>query len=187
MQIPPEIGYHNVDKSDFIDAQIREHIDKLDRLFDRLITVRARVEAVSRQHRTGNLYTIHIEIGVPGKDLVVSQEPHHPGDKYHNADLRTAVRDAFAAAERQLIEYKRQLNGGVKPHETEFLGQVTQIDPANDHGFLLTKEGTQLYFHRNSLITGDFDKLKRGDSVHYVEAMGDTGPTAKKVWLAEGR
>jgi cold shock CspA family protein len=40
-----------------------------------------------------------------------------------------------------------------------------------------------LYFHRNSLLAGDFDKLKRGDEVRYVEAMGDTGPTARKVWL----
>jgi len=34
-------------------------------------------------------------------------------------------------------------------------------------------------------MNGGFDKLKRGDPVHFVEGMGDTGPTASKVWPAE--
>jgi hypothetical protein len=31
------------------------------------------------------------------------------------------------------------------------------------------------------VLSGDFDNLKAGDSVHYVEAVGDTGPIATKV------
>jgi cold shock CspA family protein len=38
-----------------------------------------------------------------------------------------------------------------------------------------------LYFHRNSVLNGDFAQLRRGTEVHYIEAMGDTGPTASKV------
>jgi hypothetical protein len=38
-------------------------------------------------------------------------------------------------------------------------------------------------FHRNSLLSGGFDALERGDEVYYVEDMGDTGPTASKVWV----
>lgn len=49
-----------------------------------------------------------------------------------------------------------------------------------------TAEGGLLYFHRNSLLSGDFDKLRRGDEVHYVEDAGDTGPTASKVRLKSG-
>jgi cold shock CspA family protein len=45
----------------------------------------------------------------------------------------------------------------------------------------MTKEGGLLYFHRNSVLTGNFDGLRRGDDVTYVEEMGDTGPTASKV------
>ncbi len=55
------------------------------------------------------------------------------------------------------------------------------MQPEKDHGFLMTKEGGLLYFHRNSVLAGDFDALKRGDEVHYVEEMGDTGPLATKV------
>ena len=34
-------------------------------------------------------------------------------------------------------------------------------------------------------MDGQWEKLKRGDPVHFVEGDGDTGPTATKVWLAE--
>ena len=45
----------------------------------------------------------------------------------------------------------------------------------------MTKEGGLLYFHRNSLLTGAFDDLERGDDVYYNEDVGDTGPIATKV------
>jgi hypothetical protein len=38
-----------------------------------------------------------------------------------------------------------------------------------------------LYFHRNSLLSGHFDSLTRGDELYYVEDVGDTGPIATKV------
>ena len=64
---------------------------------------------------------------------------------------------------------------------TSRLGQIAEIRPEQDFGFLLTKEGGLLYFHRNSLLSGDFDDLKRGDEVYYIEDVGDTGPIAAKV------
>jgi hypothetical protein len=37
------------------------------------------------------------------------------------------------------------------------------------------------------VLTGDFDRLDRGDEVYYVEDIGDTGPIASKVRVkAEG-
>ena len=74
----------------------------------------------------------------------------------------------------------------MKPHDAAFAGQVSQLYPAEDHGFVLTHEGSQLYFHRNSLIQRDFDRLKVGDRVHFVETVGDAGPIASKVWRVEG-
>jgi len=63
-------------------------------------------------------------------------------------------------------------------------GQVAQITPGEDHAFILNNLGTQLYFHRDSLTRGEFEALKVGDPVHYVEEAGDAGPVATKVWPA---
>ncbi len=181
MEVPLEINFHNLDKTEWAEADIRSRVVKLNKIYDRLTACRVSVEAPHRQHRTGNLFEVRIEMTVPGKTLMVDKEPHHAKEKYATADLRVAIRDAFKAAERQLKSFKQQISGEVKPHEAQFHGHVTQIVPEQDHGFLLNKEGSQLYFHRNSVLRGDFDSIKPGDVVHYVEEIGDTGPIATKV------
>jgi len=183
MQTPLEITFHNLPSSAWIEAAIREHVAKLDKLYPRLVGCRVSVEALHRQHRTGNIFEVHVELIVPGRELAVSHEPHRAKEKYAHPDLRRSLRDAFAAAERQLVDFKQQRSGEVKLHEAPFEGQISQLYPDDEHGFILTNEGSQLYFHRNSVMNADFAKLKRGDAVHYVAADGDTGPIARKVWL----
>src|SRR5262249_3439228 len=105
--------------------------------------------------------------------------------RYQHPDLHKAINEAFRIAERRLLDLKEQRGDRSKgvAHESEqqFLGQVAEIDHHQDFGFLLTKEGRLLYFHRNALLSCDFAKLERGDEVHYVEDFGDTGPIATKV------
>lgn len=182
MERPLDIGFHNMPPSPEIEAEIRQRVDKLERRYANLIGCRVTVEALHNQHRTGNMHEVHIVLSVPGRDLVVSREPHRPGDRYARPDIRTALRDAFEAAERQLETYK-----GVKradtsgPSGSALTGQVTQLLPGEDHGFILNALGTQLYFHRDSVTNGAFEDLTIGQSVHYVEEEGDAGPVATKV------
>ena len=183
MDIPLEITFHNLTPSPSLEVDIRERVDKLQKIYGRLVGCRVSVEALHEQHRTGNIYEVHIEMRVPGDELVVSRPPHRAKERYASPDVRTSVRDAFKAAESQLKEFKQQQYGEVKTHPVLFQGQVSQIYPAEDYGFILTNDGRQLYFHRNSVMSEHFDDLKRGDPVHYVEASGDTGPTASKVWI----
>lgn len=185
MDVPVEIVFHNMPASPALEAEIRDRVEKLDRRYEHLVGCRVSVEQLHRRHQTGNLYEVHIEMRVPGDDIVVSREPHRAREKFMDPDVGLAVRTAFKAAERRLSDYKRKQRGEVKPHDSFFAGQITQLYPAEDHGFLLTHEGTQLYFHRNSMVQRDFDALRVGDRVHFVETVGDTGPIASKVWKAE--
>jgi cold shock CspA family protein/ribosome-associated translation inhibitor RaiA len=188
VQVPIEIGFHNIPSIPWAEEEIRARIAKLEQIFDRLIACRVRVD--QRVNKENVPPVVRIEMGVPGKDLVVSHEPDFLQHKFQKPDLRNAINEAFRIAEDQLAEYKRQLQGRSKVihHDgpNQFLGQVAEIDPAGDFGFILTKEGGMLYFHRNSLLSGDFGSLRRGDEVHYVEEMGDTGPTASKVRVKNG-
>jgi ribosome-associated translation inhibitor RaiA/cold shock CspA family protein len=183
MEEPLEIVFHNLEPSAALEAEIRERFAKLERRYDRLVACRISVEALHKQHRTGNVYEVHIDMLVPGGELVVSKEPHKAKERYANPDVYTSVRDAFKAAERQLKRFKRQLREDLQPGEPLFQGQVAEMHPEEDWGYLLTKEGALLYFHRNAVLDDSFDDLERGDVVHYIEAMGETGPTAAKVWL----
>jgi len=186
MQVPLEVAFHNIESSPWADAEIRERVATLEKIYDRLTSCRVRVDQRA-QNSSGTIPpVVHIELGIPGhKDLVVSHEPDHLQRKFQRPDLRNAIHEAFRIAEQRLGQFKDQLKDrtAVGTHEAanEMRGQVAEITPTQDFGFLLMASGSLLYFHRNSVLAGDFDKLKVGDEVHYVEEMGDTGPTAKKV------
>jgi ribosome-associated translation inhibitor RaiA len=186
MQIQPEIAFHNCEKVDWAEDQILDHIERLEEIYDRLITCRVRVD--QRNDNTNHTIppVVRIEISVPGhKDIVVAHEPGHLQRKFQAPDLKNAIHEAFRIAEDRLSRYKDQLTDRTAPgtHEaaSERLGQIAELTPAEDFGFLLTASGSLLYFHRNSLLSGSFDRLERGDEVYYVEGLGDTGPTATKV------
>ena len=147
----------------------------------------SRRPAREKRHRH-NSARVRIELGIPGhKELVVSHEPEHLERKFQRPDLHNAIHEAFRIAERQLRDLKEQRERRTKePHhdsENQALGQVAELAPERNQGFLMTKEGGLLYFHRNAILTGDFDKLRRGDEVYYIEDVGDTGPMATKVWV----
>lgn len=182
MDRPLEIAFHNMPSSNRVEAEIRQHVEKLERRFDHLIGCRVSVEALHQQHQTGNLHEVHIILSVPGRDLAVSREPQKAKERYAHPDVHTSLRDAFKAAERQLEAFKgKQREDTSKPGAGAMAGEVTQIEPGEDHGFILTNTGTQLYFHRDSVTGGRFEDLREGDRVHYVEEQGDAGPTATKI------
>jgi ribosome-associated translation inhibitor RaiA/cold shock CspA family protein len=190
MQVPMEIAFHNIDKSDWAENAIRDHVARLEDIYDRLITCRVRVERRAVNANNTIPPVVRIEISVPGhKDIVVAHEPDHLQRKFQAPDLGNAINEAFRIAERRLSQHKEQLadRTAAGQHEAanEFLGQVAEMNPDRDFGFLMTKEGGLLYFHRNSVLSGDFDSFERGQEVHYVEDVGDTGPIATKVRVKE--
>ena len=66
MEIPLELAFHGLDHSDWAATEIRKRVGKLVRLHDRMTAVRVRVELEGRQHRTGNLFVVRIEMRLPG-------------------------------------------------------------------------------------------------------------------------
>ncbi|MDJ0387566.1 HPF/RaiA family ribosome-associated protein [Roseomonas sp. E05] len=188
MDRPLEIAFHNMPSSSALEAEIRQGVDKLQKRYSHLIGCRVSVEALHQQHQTGNVYEVHIVLSVPGRDLAVSREPQRAKERYANPDVRTSLRDAFKAAERQLESFKGKLREDTtKPSAEAMAGQVTLIEPGQDHGFILTNTGTQLYFHRDSVTDGRFEDLRQGDRVHYVEEQGGAGPTATKIRTATSK
>jgi ribosome-associated translation inhibitor RaiA/cold shock CspA family protein len=180
MQVPLEVAFHNFTAGDAIENHIRSRVARLERLYRGLNSCRVRVDCPAKKTNDSIPPVVRIEMGVArGNDLVVNHEPR----RYQSPDVRNAINAAFRIAERRLVEFKNQVQRKTKQsrHDeaNQFLGVVTEL--TDDHGFLRSKEGGSLYFHRNGVLAGDFDRLKAGDAVHYVETVGDTGPIATKV------
>ena len=190
LQVPLEIAFHNIESSPRAEEEIRARVSELERLYDRLVSCRVRIDQRAKD-RSGTIPpVVHIELGIAGRgDVAVSHEPDHLLRKYQHPDLHKAISEAFRIAERRLLDVKKLRDDRSKapPHdvESQSLGEVVEVAPEQDFGFLTTKEGGLLYFHRNSMLSGDFDHLARGDEVHYNEDIGDTGPIATKVRLKQ--
>jgi len=186
LKVPLEIAFHNLGSSPWAEDEIRARVAKLEKVYDRLVSCRVRVDQRANNSNGTIPPVVHIELGIPGHvDLMVSHEPDYLQRKFQTPDLHNAINEAFRIAEDRLTELKARREDRTKEafHDVgnQSLGQVAEITPQEDFGFLLTKEGSLLYFHRNSVLVGDFGALQRGDEVYYVEDLGDTGPTASKV------
>ena len=189
MDVPVQIAFHHAAKPEWIEEELRARAARLESMEPRLVGCRITVD--QRADNPGHTIppVVRIELDMPGTaPLIVAHEPDRLQQKYQAPDLRTAVHDAFSIAERQLESWKEQRNSRTKSvhhdAQNQYLGQVAEVHAEGDYGFLMSKEGSLLYFHRNSLLSGQLEDLRIGDEVHYVETIGDTGPLAVKIRAA---
>ena len=176
MKITPQITLKNVPHSDAVEAKIREKMAKLEKFNGRIMGCRVAVEESQRRQHQGKLFSVHIDVTVPGRELVVNRVEHE--------DCYIAIRDAFDAARRQLEEHGRKRRGDVKTHAEVPRGKVAKIFPFDGYGFITTSDGREIYFHRNSVIEPTFDRLEEGAEVAFLEEQGNDGPQAIRVALA---
>lgn len=183
MQIPLQITFRDMPPSEAVEANIKEKVQKLEHFADNITSCRVVLEAPHKHQHKGQLFSVHIDITLPGKEIVVSR---HPDAHHAHEDVYVAIRDAFNAARRQLEDHGRRHRGHVKYHEAEPHGHISQLMPEQDYGLIQTPDGREIYFHRNSVIDANFDKLEIGASVHFTETNGDMGPQASTVHI-EGK
>lgn len=186
MDIPLQIAFHRAEKPAWAEGEIRSRVARLSDIHRHIVGCRVTVDQRASDTDGKIPPVVRIEVSLPGvAPLVVAYEPERLQQTYQNPDLGNAINHAFSIAEHRLAEWKERRAGRTREpqhdSQNQYLGQVAEMHPEEDHGFLLTKEGGLLYFHRNALLSGDFDALGRGDELHYVEEMGDTGPLASKV------
>ena len=104
MQQEVQVTFHNIEHSDAIESDIRNRVEKLSALYNRMIGCRVVVDSPHRNHAKGKTYSIKIEMALPGQELVVNREP--VGDFQH------AVSEAFDVAKRRLKDFAdKQRNG----------------------------------------------------------------------------
>ena len=178
MQKPLQVNFRHMDPSPAVEDRIREEVDKLETFCDKIIGCRVTFESPHQHHRHGKLYLVRIDLTVPGREIVVNREHH---DKHSHEDPYVAIRDAFSAARRQLQDYVRHEQGHVKVHEERTTGSVTRLFTEDDYGFIASEDGTEVYFHRNSVLADRFGKLVIGSPVRFVLEQGAEGPQASTV------
>ncbi len=184
MQIPLEISYRDVEKSEEIDSLIRQKAEKLDRMFENIISCRVMVEKIQLHNRTAQPFRVRIDLKVPpGHELVVSRDSSRTN---LHLDLGAEIRWAFDAAERMLKELREKQRQDVKYHpQQQIQGIIERIFYNDNTGFIRSIDGRQIFFHKNSVLHIAFESLKVGMGVRFVEEQGEKGPQASTVQVVD--
>lgn len=196
MILPIQISFRNMDPSEAVEARVREEASKLETFYQGIMRCRVVVELPHKHHRKGDLYHVRIDMTVPGAELVVKKEPSlHANLRQSDAekqsksyeahaahkDVFVVIRDAFKEARRQLQDYARRVRGQTKVHEPQATARISKLFPEEGYGFLETVDGSEIYFHKNSVLNDAFNGLTIGKRVTFSEELGEKGAQASTV------
>jgi ribosomal subunit interface protein len=113
MQTPLEIAFQNSEPSEAVRSEIERQAKRLEKFFDRITSCRVTVIVPQTRHRHGDLFKIDIRIALPEhKDVIVSRTH---GDAQEHEHVLVAIKDAFAAAQRQIEDCAREMRSPAKP------------------------------------------------------------------------
>jgi len=184
MQVPVEISYRDINKTNLIDDLIREKVKKLERVCDYMTSCRVAVEKPQGAINVGSPFRIRINMRVPpGHELIVERKP---GEGDMADSLEKVIRYAFDAAKKQLEKLVEIQRKDVKQHpQQEVAAIIDRINYTGGYGFLRTIDGREIYFHKNSVLNKEFDKLEIGAGVNYYEEQGEEGPQASTVHVIQ--
>ena len=110
MQTPLRITFRHMNNSAALEARVREHVEHLERLHDRIIGCDVLIGAPAGRHQHGEPFDVRINLNLPEANLHVGSEGSDPT----RLDVYAAVNDAFASLERML---KRHNDGRQRQRE----------------------------------------------------------------------
>ncbi len=193
---PLQITFRNAEAQPQVESLIRAEVARLAKFYKRIMACRVAVGNPHRHHHEGNPYHVRIDITMPGGELVIRHAPTRRGTARQSGELgmrkhleirephkgiRMAIHEAFKEAGRRLQDYARRQRGDVKSIDVLPRARVTQLFPDKDSGFLITADGRDIYFHKDSVLNDGFSRLRVGSLVAFAEEQGDRGPQASSV------
>lgn len=181
MQVPLEISFKDIDKTPDLEELINQKVDKLEKICDHIISCRVMVERPQKYPDRGNPHRVRVDITVPPSHEIVAKQTASEGEMHD--PLPVIISKTFQAAERQLKELTERQRGEVKTHPNQqAMGIVQRLFPEENYGFIKTVDtGEDIYFHRNSVLNDDYDRLVVGAGVRFMAQEGEKGLQASTV------
>jgi len=105
--VPLSIVFRNMEASVSVQAGALRHAAKLERKYGRIVSCRVTVEAPPLRQRKGRLFRATVELLLPGREISAKSADE---SRHAHEDATAALRDAFAAAERQLQDHVRRIS-----------------------------------------------------------------------------
>ena len=184
MQKPLEITFRDVERNDNLLDLIEDEVNKLEKIHDNLIGGHLAVEKPHKHPNSGSPYRVRLAIEAPGSPEIVVI--HKPREGKMHEDLPVVIRNVFDTTRRRLKKLLDKQRGDTKVHPKQQAGAVvSKIFPEEGYGFLRTIDNREIFFHRNSVLQDDFDRLEIGTGVSFTEEMGQKGLQASTVHIED--
>ena len=116
MQIPLDVTFRHCEPSEAIRAEIAAQAQRLGKFGSRIVSCHVVVNGPQTRHKKGDPFEIQIRIAMPERKEVAVDRRH--GDAGEREHPLVAIREAFAAAERQVEDAAQEMRGEVKAHAT---------------------------------------------------------------------
>lgn len=100
MQLPVEITYRGIQKSEEIERVVLEKAARLEKFCDHINRCDVVIEQPNHGHKKGNPVRVRIDVTVPPGHELVADESQTESDSHE--PLTKAMHDAFKTMERQL-------------------------------------------------------------------------------------
>lgn len=179
--MPIQVTFHGVSSTDALATYIAKKAKKLDEMYGRIVQCRVAFEVPHRHSREGRRYRVTIDVRFPGEELAISRDL---GES--ELDAYATIDDAFDEAKRRLHDHAAIRRGEVKSHDDARRGWISKLFNYEGYGFIESDDGQEIYFHRNAVLRGAFERLKRGARVKFLEEDGDDGVHATSISLLRG-
>lgn len=180
MNVPLEVTFRGIEKTAEIEALIRANAEKLEKVCSYVSSCRVVVERDQQHQRMGRPFRVRLDITVPpGKEFAVRRESTE--GSLHDP-LTLVINEAFKAAARRLkktVDLQREEIRTVPLKAAQ--GIISKVFPDDGYGFIAMHDGSELYFHANSLVNGGFERLAPGMAVSFTAVEDANGARASTV------
>jgi len=179
-QLVPEIIFHDVDRSVWIENYVGDRLSKLERFAQGITRCHVTLKQEQASHAKANLYSVLVEVRLPPHHDLVATKQKEIVDMPEQ--LLALINEAFGAIERQVKRTASLRRGEEKVHQGQPHGLVDKL--FDDYGFLRTVgDDRQIYFHRHSVLHEDFERLEVGTEVRFSAEEGEKGLQASSVQI----
>ena len=173
-----KVEARNVELKKGWQIKIDEEKEKLIRHYAGFVLhLRVAIEATTH-HKEGG-FEVKVVASVPNDTVVVQRK----GELVR--PLLIEAFDVLSLQLKEILRKKRKAKKHPEPQaEMDSVGIVHKVSPHESYGFITTFDDREIYFHENALKNVTIDDLTEGDSVIFGESLGDKGPQASWVRVA---
>ncbi|HUQ26443.1 MAG TPA: HPF/RaiA family ribosome-associated protein [Burkholderiales bacterium] len=176
-----QVIFHDVQRSQWVEDYITERAARLARFAADITSCRVTLSQEQASRHKGNRYSVLVEVRVPPQHDLAVRKQKDVLDMQQQ--LPALINLAFGAVERQLKKISELRRHEEKAHNGQPHGMVERLFDEG-YGFIRALEDNrQFYFHRNSVLHGDFERLAVGAEVRFNPEEGEKGPQASSVQL----